>query len=194
MDSLQATKVEQVFDSPEPAIVQVRRSFGQAGARAVISYLVSDALEFFNVTETMTDRQVAMTVDLIIEEYPYLKMDDLKLCFKNAMKMKYGQIYNRIDGQVILGWLKAYNAERCEAAQTASENEAKSHLQHEKSVTYMEYFDMIRAKAAAGDKDAAEAMKHAFSASRLMRDDKIKRLSRMLTDFDRKRSEGSDSG
>ena len=56
----------------------------------------------------MSATQVATTVDLIIEEYPYMKTDDFKLCFKNAMKMKYGENYNRIDGSIIMGWLREY--------------------------------------------------------------------------------------
>ena len=176
-----------MFSSEEPSIVQIRKRFGEAGARAVISYLISDALEFFNVSETMTDRQIAMTVDLIIEEYPYLKTDDLKLCFKNAMKMKYGQIYNRIDGQIIMGWIKAYNSERCMAAQVTSENESKTRKEDENSVSYMQYFDMIREKAANGDKEALKAMNNAFSINRLMKENKTARLKRQLEEFDRKR-------
>ena len=64
----------------------------------------------------MSATQVATTVDLIIEEYPYMKTDDFKLCFKNAMKMKYGENYNRIDGSIIMGWLREYNKERCAVA------------------------------------------------------------------------------
>lgn len=179
-------RIEDVLSSDEPSIALIRKRFGEAGARAVISYLISDTLEFFNVPETMTDKQVAMTVDLIIEEYPYMKTDDLKLCFKNAMKMKYGQIYNRIDGQIIIGWVKAYNSERCSVAQVTSENESKTRKQDENSVSYMQYFDMIREKAANGDKEAMKAMNNAFSINKLMKDNKIARLKKQLEEFDRK--------
>ena len=106
---LRPKTIEDVFLSSEPAIGTITRILGETKSRAAVVFLLADALEFFNATETMSDVQVAITVDLIMEEYPYLKMDDLKLCFKNAMKMKYGRIYNRIDGQVIMSWLREYN-------------------------------------------------------------------------------------
>ena len=87
--------------------------------------------------------QVATTVDLIIEEYPYMKTDDFKLCFKNAMKMKYGENYNRIDGSIIMGWLREYNKERCAVADNQSWNTHKAKLSGETSFTsglsYEEY-------------------------------------------------------
>ena len=66
-------KVEDVFQSDEPSIGTIIRKFGEPQARAVLVILIADALEFFNVSNTMSATQVATTVDLIIEEYPYMK-------------------------------------------------------------------------------------------------------------------------
>ena len=128
-------KVEDVFQSDEPSIGTIIRKFGEPQARAVLVILIADALEFFNVGNPMSATQVATTVDLIIEEYPYMKTDDFKLCFKNAMKMKYGNIYNRIDGQVIMSWLREYNKERCAVADNQSWNFHKENLSEEVNYT-----------------------------------------------------------
>jgi hypothetical protein len=53
-----------------------------------------------------------MIAKLIIKEYEYLKIDDLSLCFDNALLRKYDKIYSRIDTEVILGWLQMYSKER----------------------------------------------------------------------------------
>ncbi len=120
-------------------------------------------MAFFNVVNTMSDTQVAMTVDLIIEEYPYMKTDDFKLCFKNAMKMKYGESYNRIDGQVIMGWLREYNKERCAIADSQSWNEHKAHMADEQRTTngmfYEEYREELKKRALSGDKSAINALR-----------------------------------
>lgn len=122
----------------------------------------------------MSDGQIAMTADLILEEYPYFKTDDLKLCFRNAMKMKYGEIYNRIDGQVIMSWLKAYNRERCEAADNQSYNEYKALMSDEvkrsaDGLFYEEYHAELELRADSGDKEAIKALEISNSiAARLM--------------------------
>lgn len=179
--------VSDVFDSGMPAISTLRREKGEAIARAVLVLILNDMLDFFNASNDMNDTQVAMTVDFILEEYPYMQTDDITLCFRNAMKGKYGKLYNRIDGQIIMGWIKAYNSERCAAAQATSENESKTRKQDEKSVSYTQYFDMIREKAANGDKEALKMMDNSFSINKLMKGDRTARLKKQLEEFDRKR-------
>ena len=151
-----------MFDSSEPQLSVVRQRFGQAGARAVVVYLLTEALEFFNVRETMNDAQVAITVDLILEEYPHLKTDDLKLCFRRAMKLRYGELYNRIDGQVVLGWLQKYHRERCAEADYIGYNEHKAHLCDEARPTdglfYEDYRRKISEQAQAGNPEAARKL------------------------------------
>ena len=98
----------------------------------------------------MSDTQVAMTVDLIIEEYPYMKTDDFKLCFKNAMKMKYGESYNRIDGQLL--WAGYVNTTK---NVVLLQNEHKAHMADEQRTTngmfYEEYREELKKRALSGD-------------------------------------------
>lgn len=151
-----------MFLSSEPAIGTIVRKFGEPEARAILVFLIADVLEFFNVGNTMSATQVATTIDLIIEEYPYMKTDDFKLCFKNAMKMKYGENYNRIDGSIIMGWLREYNKERCATADNQSWNEHKAHrAELQKPTTGMFYGDYRRElerKASSGDETAKNAL------------------------------------
>lgn len=159
---LNPKRVEDVFLSFEPSIGTIIKECGEIKARAAVVYLLADALEFFNASDTMSDVQVAMTVDLIIEEYPYMKTDDLKLCFKNAMKMKYGKLYNRIDGSIVMGWLREYNKERCAVADNQSWNEYKAHRAENARCTdgifYESYISELEDSAKNGDEDAISAL------------------------------------
>lgn len=153
--------IAQVLDSPEPSLHHIAVRLGDTAARAVVSYLLADALELFNVRETMTDVQVALTVDLILEEYPYLQTDDLKLCLRNAMKLRYGEVYNRIDVTVVMGWLRAYNRERCSEADVQGYNahrrllsdapEASTAAPEEGRITRDEYIRRLTDRARRGD-------------------------------------------
>lgn len=171
--TLAPREISQVFDSPEPQLSVISRRLGETGARAVVVYLLSEALEFFNVRDTMNDTQVAVTVDLILEEYPYLKTDDLKLCFRRAMKLRYGELYNRIDGQVVLGWLMRYVKERCAEADRLNYNEHKRHLAEQAQPTeglfYEEYRSRLAQQAASGDAEAARRLELSNSVSRMLR-------------------------
>ena len=158
MEGLTPRTVEDVFRSGHPALATVQKEAGLTKARAVVAYLIAEALEFFNAGNDMNDRQVAVTVDLIIEEYPYMQPDDLKLCFRNAMKGRYGKLYNRIDGQIVMGWLAEYNRERCAAAAEQSLNEHRQRLASEaraaRGLFYDEYRQELEQRAARGDPEA----------------------------------------
>lgn len=102
---------------------------GETSARALMAYMLADTLENLNVGKTMNDVQVARACDLILDEFYFLKPDDFKLCFNRVLAGKYGQIYDRVDIQVIFGWLNKYCDERIMEADNISYNE---HLSNDK--------------------------------------------------------------
>lgn len=140
----------------------------------------------------MSATQVAMTVDLIIEEYPYMKTDDFKLCFRNAMKMKYGENYNRIDGQIIMSWLREYNKERCSIADSQSWNEHKSHMADEQKpvngIFYEEYRSELKKRAQTGDKSAINALKLSEGLMDELNKRKYERQKKELDEFYKKQT------
>lgn len=158
MPQMPPKTVSDVFSSGMPALATLGRERGEAIARAVLVLIMNDMLDFFNAGNDMNDTQVALTVDLILEEYPYMQADDITLCFRRAMKGKYGKLYNRIDGQIIMGWLREYNKERCAAADNQSYNEHKAHLSEEarptQGIFYAEYRAELERRADSGDLEA----------------------------------------
>ena len=185
--------IDEVFRSGMPALATISREQGEAKARAVLVLILSDALEFFNASETMNDRQVAVTVDLILEEYPYMQADDITLCFRNAMKGRYGKPYNRIDGQVIMGWLREYNRERCTLASEQSYNEHKARLSDEARPTdgifYAEYRAELQRKADGGDEEARRRLELSDATKAELQRRKLDRIKEDLERFYAKEDE-----
>lgn len=70
---------------------------------------ITAACQYFNIGKNMNVIQVNMTAELILEQYWYLKLEEILLVFKNAMKLKYGKLFDRIDGGVIMGWISEYD-------------------------------------------------------------------------------------
>lgn len=73
---------------------------------AIVSYL-----DFKNRRNTMNDQQIAETAILIVEEFPYLKLTDLKLFIRRLKCNAYGEVYD-LDGQSFIGWLRKYVEEK----------------------------------------------------------------------------------
>lgn len=191
LQALRPKGLDDVFRSVEPALSTIVNELGEIRARAVVVILIGEVVDFFNASNTMNDSQVATTTDLIIEEYPYLKIDDLKLAFRNAMKGRYGEIYNRLDGSVIMGWLKQYNRERCARADVLSFNEHKKHNGEESGgLFYDDYRRMLQEKASRGDKEALKALKQSNETLAFMKAKSLEKQRKQLEEYESKRVRG----
>ena len=187
LQALRPKSVDDVFASSEPALGMIAKELGENQARAVVVILLSEIVDFFNSSNTMNDSQVATTTDLIIEEYPYFKIDDLKLAFRNGIKGKYGEIYNRLDGSVIMGWLKQYNRERCAKADIISYNEHKNRQKEEPGLFYDDYRNQLKLLASNGDKDAQEALRRSDEVLAFMKAKKLEKQKKQLEKYDNER-------
>ena len=143
-ESTNPKTMAEVFDKQDsPTMIAICNEAGEAWARALMVKLVSNFAEFYSTNNTMSDYQIADTVDLMLEEYPHYKLDDYKLFFKMAKKGYFGQIFGRIDGEVVLSWLKKYDEQRCIEAQNIAIKE-KEKMEYNQSdlnigMTYDEY-------------------------------------------------------
>ncbi|HAH35142.1 MAG TPA: hypothetical protein DCL81_00870 [Algoriphagus sp.] len=60
----------------------------------------------------MTEDQAIDTAYLLLEKYPYESFEDFVIMFRNAKMGKYGELYNRLDGQIIFKWMEEYMEEK----------------------------------------------------------------------------------
>ena len=81
-----------------------------------------------NVVRNITEAQIYFTADLIVEKYFQLSIEDLELCFKNALMGKYGKVYDRLDTPIICEWLTVYKEERMEFAEKKQLSTHKIHV------------------------------------------------------------------
>lgn len=86
----------------------------------MVMVMLEDLLQFFNVTNQMNQQQHQQTAVLIINEFYYLKPVDLEFFFRRLKTGFYGELYNRIDGNVIMAKLRDYCEERIEKAKELS--------------------------------------------------------------------------
>ena len=76
--------------------------------RKEMALLILDLHAFFSVKNGMNKDMIEDTVELILSEYSNLTVYDLALCFREVKVGRYGKIYDRIDGGLIMEWLRKY--------------------------------------------------------------------------------------
>lgn len=95
-----------IFKASSPPLRKIADILGLQPTYALLSIPLFEVVNFFNVGLQMDDVQVLKTARLIVQEFPYLKVEDLRLCFDKAMTN--AKVYDRIDGNIILGWLREH--------------------------------------------------------------------------------------
>ncbi len=157
--------------SNSPTIALIKNSTSLTSARALISLAICEVCDFFNVGKNMNDKQVALTADLIIESFWHLKLEEIKYCFRRAMRTE--KLFDRLDGNIILGWLAEYDRERTEEAMRISDEESRRTdamaLPEADTMSLGEYVADLQEKAEQGDETAKEglAVAERFINSRL---------------------------
>lgn len=118
-----------IQDCFKPEFLSIRKLSMHEASLDKLKFYLSDQIiqanEFLNLPAKMTIPQVGKTVELIIKQFPMLNVADVKLCIENGLSGKYGKIYSRLDGQVVLEWFTNYTEERIETAELLSETTAQ---------------------------------------------------------------------
>lgn len=144
---LRVSKIEDVFSSESlPAIATLRNLLGEPTIKSILVNEVFSVIDFFNVPK-MTDGQIAETVLLLMDEFYYLKPEDFKLCFAKAKRGHYGQVYNRVDGQVLFVWLNEYMTERTEYAESLnSRKQVDNETRASETISILNAYDNLMKK------------------------------------------------
>lgn len=89
-----------------PTLKSLEAQFGQDDLATVIAYQIMQTSDFFNLKANLREDQALETAYLILEKYPFETLEDFAIVFKNAKTGKYGELFNRLDGQIIFKWME----------------------------------------------------------------------------------------
>lgn len=125
----------QLSQAPPPqAIGQLSRTYPTECEKG-LKLLINDLRLFFQVDNMISTDNINALCPLIIGEYPGLSLEEITICFAQAKKGFYGEIYNRLDGPIILKWLRTYHAEKVQRVKDKQQNQ---HTQSKADIVYRE--------------------------------------------------------
>lgn len=136
-------EVSEAIETKTPSLATINKKFGEDFTQAYIEGWIVNLREFLNVGKKMNDLQTQETAVLIMQQYHAVTIADINLIFKRAKLGQWGQIYDRLDGQVILSWFEQYFRQRCNACADKSILEAdkyKNDVHQRYSVKYNKKF------------------------------------------------------
>ncbi len=95
---------------PVPTISQLCQ-VSEDDLLANVTLLILDMDEDFNVGKGLSVSQVETLAFTITTTYKSLTLEDVALCFHRAKLGHYGEVYDRLDLNVVNSWLNQYSTE-----------------------------------------------------------------------------------
>lgn len=93
----------------------MRKIYGECEVVFMLAAWIIDIQRFLNISAKMDSGQINETARMILDDFWALNSADVNLVMSRAKRGFYGQLFGRIDGQIIYQWFAQYFDERCEA-------------------------------------------------------------------------------
>lgn len=130
-------KADEPLTEATPTLAQIQRGIGAPNARLAVSVALLELSEWFNVQKNLTNAQIAMIAEMIIEAHWDLSLNEIKGVFRN--KMRTARLFGKLDGSDILSWLDEYKTESMAAVQRIRDAEAKEYSESKDAIPYEEW-------------------------------------------------------
>ncbi len=146
-----------MIEAETPTLWDIRQRLGRPAAVAILVNAFIHAAKLVSLDKNLTSEQIGEAANDILESYNYLKVEEIKYLLKRALRTQ--NIYGRLDYNVLLNWVEAYDAERTEAAISISEDEDRERFGGENrsdgGTTLSALLEKLKERATAGDAEAA---------------------------------------
>lgn len=109
-----------------PTIGSLHREKGKDFASSMVMAWLVYLNELLNLNKPMSEEQIELCAEAILNDFYALKFTDLTLLFKKIISGEYGEFYESLSIPKILTFFRDYFDERCNIAMTESEMKHKN--------------------------------------------------------------------
>lgn len=74
----------------------------------IVAEMLLELNEFSNVSRKMNESQIIETVNMLLDEYPQLSLQEYQVFFNRIRSGKFGQLYESLDGIKIMAFMKEF--------------------------------------------------------------------------------------
>lgn len=163
---LETLPAERVQDAQPPGalmISRLKRGLPREQQIMAVSLLIIEVNDFFNVKGNMNAKQIKITAEMILDNPGFfdLTLGNIKACFRQRMMGE--KIYDRIDGNIIIGWLRQFKSDMADWCENFNlgrdrERERKEMSGGAGAISHNAYLAMLEARANDGDQEAQKIL------------------------------------
>lgn len=118
--SQKVSTIEKAINSKAPTIGTLKREKGIDFTTSLVMLWLVYLNAILNLNKPMTEDQIEICAQEIVNEFYALKISDITLLFKRIMSGEYGEFYESLSVQKVLSYFRMYFDERCKYAESES--------------------------------------------------------------------------
>ena len=112
--------IEDAVNSKAPSIASFQREQGRKFTEGLVTVWLMYLNNILNLNKPMSEEQINLCSNMVVEEFYMLKVSDLTLLFKRIVSGQYGEFYERLSIDKVLTFFREYLEERYKLASEAS--------------------------------------------------------------------------
>lgn len=151
--------VDDVKPVDAPVLCQIINENGRDNTLSLLSLMIKELQQWFNVKNNISNKQITLIAEVVLEDKTLydLTLGNIKACFRK--QMAEAKLYDRLDGNIIIQWLKDFKRDLVEHTVADNDNLREAAKQSNSNCTFDAWLAKTKEKAERGDEDAIQRMK-----------------------------------
>jgi len=108
--------VEECLKSKSPTLARTKREKGLEFTEAFLQAWLINLNEILNLNKPMTETQIILCTQEVLNNYSAMNVSDLTLLFKRIMRGEFGEFYESLSIPKVLTFFRDYYEERLKTA------------------------------------------------------------------------------
>lgn len=102
------TQIGEMLDAIPRSLAEIDRAYYTGSSASFIEVMILSLVDYLNVGKNMSPAQIRETAQILATSHSHLTLEHFAYVIQRAKEGGWGQIYDRLDGVVIAGWLQKY--------------------------------------------------------------------------------------
>lgn len=159
LSELTAERVDDAKPDDAPVLIQIIKENGRNNALSLLSLMIKELQQWFNVKNNISNEQITLIAEVVLEDKALydLTLGNIKACFRK--QMAEAKLYDRLDGNIIIQWLKDFKRDLVEQTVANNDNLGNVVKRSNQTCTFDAWLAKTKEKAEQGDEEAVQRMK-----------------------------------
>ena len=121
------TTVKQALQQSTSSLAVIKRNVGVTRTEALIKVYLVRMNDLLDLKKPLSEDAINEIANILTTEYYNLNMTDVVFVIQQAIKGKYGEMFESLNIPKVIKWFEIYFNERCNTAEQMSYEESHKH-------------------------------------------------------------------